>query len=41
MPTAVTAVMAVAFTLVGFEAMAVVIAAVACALVVWVRSIGP
>ena len=40
-PTAATVVVAVAFALVGFEAMAVVIAAVARALVVRVGPIGP
>jgi hypothetical protein len=40
MPTAVTMVVPVAFALVGFESMAVVITVVACALVVRVGSIG-
>ncbi len=40
MPTALTMVVPVALALVGFEAMAVVITAVACALVVRVGSIG-
>ncbi len=41
MPTAATVVVAVAFALVGFEAMAVRISAVTRALVIGVGSIGP
>ena len=41
MATAATVVVAVAFALVGFETMAVIIAAVTRALVIRVRSIGP
>ena len=41
MPTAATVVVAVAFALVGFETMAVFIAAVTRALVIGVGSIGP
>ena len=41
MPSATAVVVAVPFTLVGFEAMAVVITVIACTVVVWVRPIGP
>lgn len=41
MPMAVTMVVPVAFALVGFEAMAVVIVAIACALVIGVGAVDP